>query len=375
MSQINTYPMISLTEASAAVMLYGVDITPTFISEPGVGKTTVLRQTAINNGDKWRRPGDYFPDDKYVYVYFDCSSRDLPDVMMGVPVHEHKTIEGYVNEVFKINDPRPKVIMLDEIRKAPKILQLIFSRLKLERYVGDNRLPDGSVVFCTSNNASDGVGDNTQAHDVNREQYYKVMKPNHKQCAVWGGNNGVDPLLIGWAIMNPKAFASYMTCTTEELNTNPYIFNPNKPVQPFLSPRSWAKCTSAVRNRHIAGENLTRAALCGTVGQAAGDSIMSYLSLSADLHKFDDIIADPDNLSMPEKTAAIVQIVVNGVNSIETQDQLSRFIRYIKRCRHAELQSLFFTMVAKNDKTKMLANGNPDVQSWMVSNKNYELLI
>lgn len=374
MSQINTYPLISLTEASLSVMLFGNELAQTFISEPGIGKTTILKQAAINNGDEWRRPGDYYPNDKYVYVYVDCTSKDLPDVMMGVPVHERKTIEGYVNEIFRIEDPRPKIIMLDEQRKAPKLLQLIFSRLKLEKYIGDYRLPDGSIVFCTSNNATDGVGDTTQAHDINRERVYKVMKPNARQSALWGRNNGVHPLLIGWALMNPKAFASYMTCSADELNSNPYIFNPSK-QGPYLSPRSWTNCTSVVTNRSIAGENLTRAALCGTVGQAAGESIMAYMALSADLHSFEDIIKDPEGITMPDKTAAVVQLIVNATNEIHTQDQLSKFIKYIKRCTHAELQSLFFTMVAMGDKTKVIANGNPDVQSWMVSNKNYELLI
>ena len=66
--------------------------------------------------------------------------------------------------IFKLDSKKPKVILLDEFMKAPKLLQVIFTRLMLERTVGDTPLPEGSMVFATSNNQSDGLGDGMLAH-------------------------------------------------------------------------------------------------------------------------------------------------------------------------------------------------------------------
>jgi hypothetical protein len=374
MSKINLAPTISLNEAVLAVMLYGDETTQSFIAEPGIGKTTILRNTAIRNGDKWRRPGDYYPTDKYCYIYVESPLKDNQDVQMGMPDMKSETIKTIIGDLFMMNDPRPKCILLDEERKAPKMLQIIFQSLKLERVIGGKPLPKGSLVFSTSNSASDGVGDTVQAHGINREKVYTVRKPTAGEWAVWASNNNVDTILISWALMNKRAFDSYTTLSPDEVEKNGMIFNPRKPAQPFLSPRSLALCDTVVRKRHMAGENLTRAALHGSVGAVAGESIMAHIALANDLQRFEDIIKDPENIGIPEKIAAQIHIIINAVDEVQTQDHLTQFMKWLKRAKSNELQAIFFTMIAKNDRTKVIANMNPEIQSWLMTNKNYELL-
>jgi hypothetical protein len=368
MSVISNEVLVSLSEASKAVHLYGKTNTIIMVAEPGIGKTTTLSGMAEFYNDKWRRVGDEYPSDTYLYVYVDVPGKDLGDVFMNIPVHDTKSLEQYAAALFKMDDPRPKIIMLDEYAKAPKMLQVIFTRLMLERSLGDVQLPEGSIVFGTSNNASDGVGDALLAHGINRVTILKVAKPNAEQYAVWATNNGVHPALRGWAMTNRSAFASYLTMTPEQLDANPFVFNPRKTGQSFLSPRSLTKCDTIVRNLAVAGENLTRAALAGTVGQAAGDSILAYMALEKEIYDVRDCINDPMGTPIPTKLSALFLMLFNAVDVIETQDDLTGFMQYMDRSKSSELESLWFMMVTQSSKTAPIANRNERVKEWIKTN-------
>jgi MoxR-like ATPase len=156
MSKLNFNPTVTIKELRKTIPLIGSHLTPIIQSEPGCGKTTLLSMMREDLGEG------------YDYIYVDCPVKDMSDVGMTIPNHQTQTLEYYVSSLFMLDSPKPKVILLDEFMKSPKLLQVIFTRLMLERMVGDKPLPDGSIVFGTSNNASDGVGDTMLAHAGNR---------------------------------------------------------------------------------------------------------------------------------------------------------------------------------------------------------------
>ena len=156
MSAINTVNTVTIDELRILIPTIGKELTPVIQSEPGCGKTSLLKMLEEDMGDE------------YDYIYVDCPVKDMSDIAMTIPNHDSKTLDTYVGSLFKMDSPKPKVILLDEFMKSPKLLQVIFTRLMLERTVGDNPLPRGSIVFATSNNASDGVGDSMLAHAGNR---------------------------------------------------------------------------------------------------------------------------------------------------------------------------------------------------------------
>ena len=203
--------------------------TPIIVSEPGCGKTSILKEIKKNLGDK------------YDYIYVDCPSKDLMDIAAAIPNHTDKTLDQYIGSLFMMDSPKPKIIMLDEVFKVPKIMGVMFTRLMLERCVGDKALPIGSMVFGTSNNSSDGVGDHMQAHQGNRVCIMRMQKPDWKAWNTWATDNGISSTIRACVAMNTRFLASYLDGGQED---NPYIFNPERPNQSisFVSPRSLAKC-------------------------------------------------------------------------------------------------------------------------------------
>ena len=140
MSAITTYPCVTRDEAKEAIKLLGAGnkelklepVTVLIMSEPGVGKTAILQDMREEMGE-----------DEYDFIYVDGPNKEMMDLAATIPNHETKSLEHYVAGLFKINNGKKKIIMIDEALKVPKLMQPIYTRLYLERTIGDEQLPDG----------------------------------------------------------------------------------------------------------------------------------------------------------------------------------------------------------------------------------------
>jgi hypothetical protein len=365
MSKLNFAQTITIEQAASMIphlsmTVEGEDshITPIIVSEPGVGKTSILK----NMRDMFGK--------KYDYIYVDCPSKDYMDIAGTIPNHETKSLEQYIGELFKLDSDKPKIIMLDEVFKVPKLMGVLFTRLMLERCVGDKELPMGSIVFGTSNNGSDGVGDHMQAHQGNRVCLMRMEKPDARRWNIWAGENGVSVTLRSFVAMNPRCLNSYMDGGQEN---NEFIFNPTKPNQcvSFVSPRSLYKANRIVVNRHLFGSAAAEVALAGTIGLPAAKALSVFMDMESQVIKTKDVIDNPEGVPMPEDMAALCMMMFNAVDDIQTQDELSQYMKFVKRMSHSELQSVFFTMLMGNKRTTKLAANNDDVKAWTKDNYKY----
>jgi hypothetical protein len=364
----------TIDELRYAIPIYAGEITPIILSEPGCGKSSLLAMIAEDMGDKWRKAGDEKRegnDDKYEYIYIDCPLRDVMDMGAYIPVHAEKTLEYYVSGLLNLKSKKPKFIMLDEFMKAPKMMQVLFTRLMLERMWGDAALPKGSCIFGTSNNASDGVGDSMLAHAGNRVMIVSMEKPDSKRWLLWSGEHDIAKAIRAWVAMNPRCLASYLDGGQED---NPYIFKPNNGVLSFVSPRSLAKCDVIVRNQDKVSKNMTRAALAGTIGLSAAEDMAAFLTLEKEIISTKDVIANPETTQIPEKTAALCIMVFNAMDDLVTQDDLSAYMKFVNRIPSGELQNIFFTILMGGKRTFKLGKNNEDVKNWCKKSDNLALL-
>ena len=345
----------TINELETLIPTIGQELTPIIQSEAGCGKTSLLKTIEKKLGDK------------YDYIYVDCPVKDMSDIAMTIPNHETKTLESYVGSLFKLDNDKPKVILLDEFMKSPKLLQVIFTRLMLERTVGDTPLPEGSIVFGTSNNQADGLGDTMMAHAGNRVCIVEMQKPEVEDWLVWATENGVSPLIRAFVHTFPRCLASYRDEGQED---NPYIFNPKKPVLSFVSPRSLEQASVIVSNRDKLGDNATMVALAGTIGQSASADMSAFLRLEKELPTFDDILKEPESTQVPESISAQLMLMFQAVDKIKQQSDLTAFMKFVNRMASNEIQAIFFTMMMKNSRTVKIARGNKEISEWAVDNFN-----
>ena len=359
MSKVNFRTTVSIEEAKTIIRTTGDIITNVIISEPGVGKTSILKMLEEEMGTE-----------EYDFIYVDCPVKDMMDVAASIPNHETRSLEYYVSSLFRMDSGKKKVIMLDEMMKAPKLMQIIFTRLMLERTVGDEPLPDGSIVFATSNNAADGVGDAMLDHAGNRVCKLYMRKSSAEEWNVWAsqidkttGKPRVARSIRAWAAMNPRAFASYMDGDQED---NPFIFNPAKSGRQFVSPRSLTKASVFVDRRAQMTDNALTCALAGTIGEAAAKSLAAFVALESKLMRFADIIKAPTEVAVPDDVSALIMMMFEGVDMVKTQDELVSYMTYVERVPQAEVQSVFFTMMMRTK--PRLARYNAAINKWAADN-------
>jgi len=363
MSKINFSLTATINEVKDLIREIGSTNTIAVISEPGVGKSSLLAMLAEDNGDQWRKVGDDFPTDKYDYIYVDCPVKDMMDIAASIPNHTTRTLEYYVASLFKMHTGKPKYIMLDEAFKAPKLMQIIYTRLMLEKTVGDEPLPDGSHVFITSNNATDGVGDTFAGHVANRITIVNMKKPTHEEWLQWATKNNISRPLRAWAAMTPKAFKSYLD---SDQTDNPYIFKPSSTAKSFVSPRSLAKASPIVDKRDKYTENALTVALAGTVGESAAKSIATFIAVEKSMVKFSDVLANPTTVKVPEDVATQVMMILEAVDTLANHDDLNKYMQFVNRMKSSEIQSIFFTMIFRN-KPK-IARYNAEITKWATDN-------
>jgi hypothetical protein len=294
---------------------------------------------------------------------------------MGMPNHDEKSIEYYVSKLFCMDSGKRKVIMLDEVNKSPPILRTLFYRTMLEHMVGDRALPEGSIVFATSNNASDMVGDSILAHGINRVMLIKVKKPTVEEWCAWAGDHGVSAVTRAWVSMNRTCMQSYMTLTPQEAEQNPYIFLPTRKGQQFVSPRSLERTDKAViQKRKLYSKNTLTAMLCGGLGVAAGRSLAQFVDIADDVLKIKEIVANPTGVHIPDPAATFL-IMSNAIDELKTQDDFTAFMQFMGRLPNEEYRALFNSMAIGSKQVNRIARNNPTIKEWIKRDNNHELLI
>ena len=331
-------------QASTLIAACGADVTVLLRGQPGVGKSALLSNLARQMPD-------------YHVAYIDVTNLDLGDVGMPV-VDKERMITHYApNARFGIapGQTRPVLLMLDELGKASKPVLNMLLPVILERRLGDVSLPEGSIVFATTNLDTDGVGDNIPAHAYNRMTVVDFSNPTADEWIAWARENNVPPEVTTFAREFPQVFDRYDTTSDPQ---NPYIFNPKRgQTRAFCSPRSLTKAGHLIAARAALGDALLPA-LIGTVGEAAARDMEALVHLADRLPSTEQIVADPTRCRLPEGAAAQFFLAFK-LSRQAAPTNLEALMTYVKRWPSQEAQVLFVTEIASStDKVGMAMRVN-----------------
>ena len=127
-----------LTEYLQSLIVHQIQISAMLWGPPGVGKSSIVAQTA-------RRNGLDFVDVRL--------SQLAPTDLRGLPVPENGVSRWYPPEFLPTSGTG--ILFLDELNMAPPALQGIAQQLILDRRVGSYAVPDGWFVWAAGNRKED----------------------------------------------------------------------------------------------------------------------------------------------------------------------------------------------------------------------------
>lgn len=300
--------------------------------ESGSGKTAMASEIAARKGLR--------------LVTFDNTTKDVGD--WALPKFNSLNGREYVsmvpNEELGLQFNEPIVLFVDELGKNRSMIPML-TRLLLERVVGTEALPRGSMVFGATNLASENMGDLLLPHVRNRLCIVRRRKPNAEEWCAYAAQKGHDPSLIAAIMEFPQMLDSFTD--VENPSDNPYIYDPRDPSRvSFVTHRSLSLSDNIIKKRAMFGDEMTRTALAGYVGGKAAGDIMTMVTLGDTVPKFHEIVAAPDKVKVPTAIGARIISAITCVQRVQQSD-FSAVFTYVQRLP-METQALFCSALIKN---------------------------
>jgi len=321
--------------------------------EPGIGKSSVLKYL-----------GKQLPTHSLAYI--DVPNMDLGDIAMPVIDHDTRTTKYYPNARFQLHEGKPAVIMLDELTKGSEPVKNMLHPLfeKVNPRLGDVPVPPETIVFMTGNLSSDNVGDHIKAHTMSRIVPITVRKPSADEWLEWAMDNGIAAEICAWVKQSPEVLASY----TDGDGDNPFIYNPKRVQDGYVTPRSLETASNIVRNRSKLDVNTLTAALAGAIGEAGARALEAFINYSDQLPTWESVMSNPNTAPIPEDPGACAVVVFNAIHKVD-KNSIDNIMTYIDRFE-PEWSACFCITLAKNPARQAVAFANKSFAQWVTRNQD-----
>jgi hypothetical protein len=352
---MNTLYSSNINEIVDLVSNVGTKRTVLVEGDMGIGKSYLLKLLAKQ-----------YPD--HEACYFDCTTKDLGDLFLPNINSADKCVSFLPNEQFGIHTGKPVILMLDEFGKANPSVKNGMLVVMLEHMIGNQRLPEGSIVFATTNLGAEGVGDMLPPHARNRIITVRMRKPSAEEWLTgYAINNNCHPSVMGFVKEFPQVFQSFTEVDNPE--DNPYIYHPKRQANAFITPRSLMTASDTLHQREHLTDNTLTNALIGSIGERGALDLMAFVKLADKLPTLESIKTDPSNALVPDSASAVCMVVYRALSTIE-RDWVDAWLTYMKRLS-AEAQGMFAMGVkpATYGKRSMVMQ-NKQFTKWAIDN-NY----
>jgi len=79
-------------------------------------------------------------------------------------------------------------------------------------------------------------------------------------------------------------------------------------------------------------------------------------------------LKDPEVAVIPSSAGAVLMTLFNGVDVIETQDELGSFMKFVNRIDNIEFKDVFMSSLCETSRTTKLAFNNQQIMKWYQDN-------
>lgn len=238
---------------------------------------------------------------------------------------------------------RPTLVFIDELNRAPMLVQNALFQLILDRRLGEYVLPSNCAIIAAGNRESDGGGVTRMASALSNRFTHLNVEPDLDDWSRWAVQHDVHPMVIAFLRFKPTLL---------------YDFDRN--AQAFPTPRSWEFVSRIVTNP--GSRDLERAMVTGTVGEGAAIEFLSFVDLYRTLPSIDAILMDPKGAPVPEDVATLYA-ASSALGARSNTENFGRVITYLDRLPQE------FAVFAVRDATtrdKSLAT-TPEFTKWAVA--------
>lgn len=263
---------------------------------PGIGKSQIAQQLAQKMN---RRLFDV-----RAALLDAVDLRGIPSVINGLT---HWCPPAFLPQL----EHGPSILLLDELNRAPTMVQNALLQLILDRKLGEYRLPDECEIISCCNRESDGGGVQKMPQALANRFLHLPMEPDLEDWCAWAVTADVEPTVISFLRFRPQLLHKF-----------------SQTEKAFPSPRSWEFVSNI--NANNPGNGIELALYTGAVGAGAAGEYYTFLKLYRTLPSIDSILANPTTEKVPREPGTLFAVAA-AVARRATADNIERVLQYLTR--------------------------------------------
>lgn len=278
---------------------------PTFLwGAPGIGKSSIIKQIARDNG-------------------IECIDLRLslmdPTDLKGIPFYERDTHSAlWAPPSFLPREGRG-ILFLDELNSAAPAVQASAYQLILDRKVGEYTLPDGWAIVAAGNREGDrGVVYRLPSPLANRFVHIE-MEVNALDWRDWALSRRIDERVVAYIGFKNSAL---------------FGFDPLKNERSFATPRSWEAVHTILKSS--LSKTLWLEAISGAVGEAAAVDFLGFCQVMDKLPDVDAILRGEESEAPTDLSTlyALSSALVLRILSAPSDEAVSHLLRYTLKLKN-----------------------------------------
>ncbi|WP_321493701.1 MoxR family ATPase [uncultured Desulfobacter sp.] len=271
---------------------------PVFIwGPPGIGKSQVVKQTAVDLGLEIRDIRAILLD---------------PVDLRGLPQISPDGLSRWCAPAFLPMAGRG-VLFLDELNAAPPLVQAACYQLVLDRRLGEYELPEGWSVVAAGNREQDRAVSHRMPSALANRFVHIDFEVDADQWQAWASRAGICREVRAFIRFRPQLL---------------HDFDPKRDTRAFPAPRSWEFVSNLLVSKP--DPDLVHQLVEGSVGQGAAAEFTGFLEMWHTLPAAKDILTDPDGVEIPDNPAVLFALS-EMMGAAVTLDNIARVMAWARR--------------------------------------------
>ena len=273
------------------------------VGDPGIGKTTIVREAA-----RRLRIG---------YRSYPATVLDPLDIG-GLPVVRPNGDGRDHAYRLPFSDLIPSdgagILVFEDLTTAPPLTQASLYSLTWDRHVGSFKLGDDWLVVCTANPDTANAATNRMPTPLVNRMEHLYVEADFEGWEMHMASKSRSAMVRAFLHCSPQSFVD---------------FDPLRPG-PFPTARSWEACCGLFETYEQRKSLPPLAAIAGWIGEAVATQLVAFSNANGLLVSPDEVFADPAHAPIPSTMSAQFVLITALANTV-TSKTFPSFITFIER--------------------------------------------
>lgn len=304
--------------------------------KPGVGKSSLARQAA----------------DSANINFLDVRSllHDPTDFKFPLvdPVNRKVT---WIQSIFPTDPSWEGIVCLEELDKAPPLVQAALLQATLEHECGGEPLPEGMWFIACGNNQTDRAGSTRTITPLLNRFVHIDLEVSNDDWQAWAITHDIIPEVRAFLRWRPGLLMA---------------FDPAKNDRAFPSPRSWQFVSQMFHA--VQGTTLLFATTAGAVGDGAAAEFTAFVEIYQSLPDLEVVFNNPKGVTIPKEPSVLWALIGAITSKARAQPKLA-----IPATQVAIRFPKEFSVMAVRDLIAACGNqvlAAPGVSDWLKTNQD-----